>query len=77
MSDGPKTAKQHNAPLTGEATTFSSPGNFTIASGMAQQMAWQREHEERQKISAILRRFVQDELIIQQATAEIYKALRE
>jgi hypothetical protein len=73
----PKTAKQHNDQLTGDSYIVAAGSSSqTIASGMAQQLAWQREAEERAKIANVLRKFIQDELIIQQATAAIQKALQ-
>jgi hypothetical protein len=70
----PKTAKQHNAPLTGEYIATTS-GSETMASGYAYDLFIQRQLEEKRKISETLKRFIQNEIIVQQATAEIHKAL--
>jgi len=76
----PKTATSFNYPLVGEVREFSvkaTSAGFTMASGMAYQAAWEREKAHRDRIRAVLRRFLQDEIMIQQMVAELYKAETE
>jgi hypothetical protein len=58
--DGPKTAKQFNAPLTGELTIMAQPGNFTMASGYAHQLAMDAELARYRKLFDALANLVQD-----------------
>jgi hypothetical protein len=72
----PKTVKTHNAQYVGDFTTF---GDYpaietTIASGSMYQAAWEREKAHKDRIRAVLRRYLQDEVMIQQMVAELYKA---
>ena len=68
-----QTARAANSQLTGDTYIVARRSSDTIASGMAYQMACQRDQARREKIKAVLSDFLQDPILIQQLTAELFK----
>lgn len=71
--DEPKTAAAHNAQFTGDFIAIET-SQVTMPSGAAYQAAWEREKAHKARIRAVLVRYLQDETLIQQMVAELYRA---